>query len=94
VSLDSYFKQILAKRGLKTGKEGTASSSPRMKYRRGHSFKDDFPVLHEDSDKNTPYGFCGLKYCSAQSAQKGGWIGCQKCGTWYHEGCDGAAGTN
>jgi hypothetical protein len=62
-------------------KEGNAKSIPKKKHCRAPSVKDASPVLHEDDDKNTPCGFCGLKYCSVQSVQKGDWIRCHKCVT-------------
>jgi hypothetical protein len=89
---DSYFKETVAKRKLKMEKEGNAKSTPKNKKRRAPNSKGAFPDLHEDSDENTPCGFCGLKYCSVHTVQKGDWIRCQKCDTWYHEVCVGAVG--
>jgi hypothetical protein len=77
-------------------KEDNAKCVPKTKLRRAPrgkaSDKDVLPIPSEDSDENTPCGFCSLKYYSVQSVEKGDWIRCQKCGTWYHEVCVGAAG--
>jgi hypothetical protein len=77
-------------------KEDNAKFIPKTKLRRAPrskaSDKDFLPIPPEDSDKNTPCGFCSLKYCSVQSVEKGDWIRCQKCGTWCHEACVGAVG--
>jgi hypothetical protein len=91
-TLDSYFKQTLAKRKLKMEKEGRAKSIPKQEQRRAPNVKGVLPDLHEDSDENTPCGLCGLKYCSVHCVQKGDWIRCQKCGILYHEVCIGAVG--
>jgi len=61
------------------GKEGSAEYITKKKHHRASRVKDVFRDLHEDNDKNTPCGFCGLKYSSVQSVQKGDWIRYQKC---------------
>ena len=38
-------------------------------------------------------GFGGLRYCSVQSVQKGGWSRWQQCESSYGELCVGVAGT-
>jgi hypothetical protein len=88
---DSYLKQTLAKRKLKVEKERNAKFIPKKEKRRSLNVMSVFTYLHEDNE-NMPCGFCGLKYSSVKCVQKGDWIGCQKCKTWYHEVCVGAAG--
>jgi hypothetical protein len=77
-------------------KKDNAKYIPKTKLRRAPrrkaSDKYVLPIPSEDSDENTPYGFCSLKYYSVQSVEKGDWIRCQKCGTWCHEVRFGAVG--
>jgi hypothetical protein len=91
---DPYFRQTLAKRKLKMEKESNEKSIPKKKKRRAPNIKGFWPYFHEDSDEDTPFGFCGLKYYSVHSVQKGDWIRRQKCDTWYNEVCIGALGRN
>jgi hypothetical protein len=68
---DSDFEETLVKRRLKIEKEDNAKCVPKTKLRqapRGKaSDKDVLTIPPEDSDENTPCGFCSLKYYSVQS---------------------------
>jgi hypothetical protein len=65
---DSNFEETLVKRRLKMEKEDNAKCVPETKLhrapRRKASDKYVLPIPSEDSDENTPCGFCILKYCS------------------------------
>lgn len=49
---------------------------------------EELPTVKDSSD--APCGFCNRRW--SQSANRGDWIKCQKCGSWYHEICVGARG--
>jgi hypothetical protein len=70
-------------------KKAMRNSLPKRKKRQALNIKGVFTDIHEESDENTPYGFCGLKYCSVQSVQKDDWICSQKCEKCYYEVCAG-----
>jgi len=81
----------MATRKLKMGKEGTAKSIRKKKYRRVLNIWGPNIRPHEDGDEHTPCVFCGMQNCSVNYVQKGDWIRWQKCDTCYHEFCVGTA---
>jgi hypothetical protein len=90
---DSYLERTMAERKRKLEEEGTAKSIPKKKQHRTRDIKGVSPDLRKDGDENSSCGLCGSKDCSVHSVQKGGWIRCRHCDTWYHEVCVGAVGT-
>ena len=90
---DINVEEVTAKRSLKLEKI-TKKNLKFIRKRReenvdSSSDEDDPTPLPEDneSEKDLPCSFCGVRYFSEKSIRMGEWIRCQKCFNWYHKVC-------